>query len=145
MSEKGSNAIHNIMPAEVTIDNTKAFSISVGNITSRFTRDGVEYDLVSNCRFLSRLEMLEEQSCQLWKMLSMEVIYINDKISPILPFSGHKGMDFEGAGDFPRQSYKLLAYCLSQKGYQVKQDLPGTDDDRLVSEILTRNFSWLKA
>lgn len=145
MSEKGCNAIHNITPAEVTIKNSKAFSISVGNITSCFTRDGVEYELVANCRFLSRLEMLKGESCQLWKMLSMEVIYINDKISPILPFSGHEGLDFKGAGDFPRQSYKLLAYCLGQKGYQVKQDLFGTDDGRLVSEVLTRNFSWLKA
>lgn len=143
MSEKGSNAIHNIMPAEITIKNSKAFSISVGSITSRFTRNGVEYELVSNCRFLSRLEILEGQSYQLWNMLSMEVIYMNDKISPVLPFSGHNGVEFEGAANFPRQSYKLLAYCLSLKGYQVKQDLPGTDDERLVSEVLTRNLSWL--
>lgn len=143
MSKKGSNAIHNIIPVEVTINKSKAFSISVGNITSRFTHAKVEYELVSNCRFLSRLKMLEEKSGQLWKMLSMEVIYINDTISPVLPFPNHENMDLRGAGNFPRQSYKLLAYCLSQKGYQVKEDLPGTDDEYLVLEVLTRNLSWL--
>lgn len=145
MAEKGSNAIHNITPVEVIINGSKAFSISVGNIISRFVRGGAQYELVSNCRFLSRLTRLEGQSCQSWKMLSMEVIYINDKISPVLPASGTDIGNFEGADRFPRKSYKFLAYCLSEKGYKVKQDLPGTDNEQLVLEVLARNSHWLNA
>jgi hypothetical protein len=50
----------------------------------------------------------------MWKMLSMEVIYVNDKISPVLPLSGPA--DFKGAGDFPRQSYKIFSILLEPEG-----------------------------
>ena len=75
----------------------------------------------------------------------MEVIYINDKISPVLTASGTDIGNFEGADRFPRKSYKFLAYCLSEKGYKVKQDLPGTDNEQLVLEVLARNSHWLNA
>lgn len=44
----------------------------------------------------------------------MEVIYVNDKISPVLPLSGPA--DFKGAGDFPRQSYKIFSILLEPEG-----------------------------
>ena len=144
MSEKGSNAIHNITPVEVTINGSKAFSVSVGNITNRFSRNSSEYELVSNCRFLSRVERVDGQAGQIWKMLSMEVIYINDRISPVFPVLDSSNISFEGMGNFPRSSYKFLAYCLAEKGYQVKCDLPGVDDETLVAEVLNRNLFWLE-
>ena len=144
MSEAGSNAIHNITPVEVSLKGTKGFSISVGNIVSHFTKDGSEYELVSNCRFLSKVERIASEN-PLWRMLSMEVIYINDKISPVFPSLESKSLSIEGMATFPRKSYKFLAYCLADKGYQVKQDLPGVDDERLVTEVLNRNLSWLEA
>ena len=144
MSEAGSNAIHNITPVEVSFKGSKGFSVSVGNIVSRFTKEGTEYELVSNCRFLSRVERIATERHS-WKMLSMEVIYINDKISPVFPSLKSKSLSIGGMGAFPRKSYKFLAYCLSEKGYQVKQDLPGVDDERLVEEVLNRNLSWLEA
>ena len=144
MAENGSNAIHNITPVEITINGSKAFSISVGNILMRFTKNGTEYELVSKCRFLSRVERLAGQASQIWKMLSMEVIYINDAISQVIPDTMSGGFSFEEAGAFPRRSYRLLAYCLSEKGYPIKQDLPGVDDEKLVADVLDRNLSWVK-
>lgn len=142
MSAAGSNPVHNITPAEVTINGHRAFSVSVGDIVNRFTKDGSEYELDSKCRFLSRVEKVASGS-QPWKMLSMEVIYISDKILPVFPSSESKGLSIEGIGDFPRKSYQFLAYCLAEKGYQVKKDLPGVDDECLVAEVLSRNSSWL--
>lgn len=143
MSENGSNAIHNIAPVEVTIVGSKAFSVSVGSIVNRFTRNGSEYELLSNCRFLSRLERLTSQSDQTWKMLSLEVIYVNDKISSVSPNTGSSGSEI--VANFPRESYKFMAFLLAEKGYQVKQELPGVDDMPLVQKVLDRNMFWLES
>ena len=141
MSEADSNAIHNINPVEVSL---KEFSVSAGNIVSRFPKEGSEYELVSNCRFLSRFERIANESHS-WRVLSMEVIYINDKISPVFPSLESKSLSIGGMGAFPRKSYKFLAYYLSEKGYQLKQSIPGVNDERLVEEVLNRSLSWLDA
>ena len=73
MSEAGSNTIHNITPVEVSLKGSKGFSVSVGNIVNSFNKEGSGYELVSNCRFFSRVERSANES-HLWKTLSMQVI-----------------------------------------------------------------------
>ena len=144
MAQAGSSAMHHINPVEVTINGLKAFSVSVGNISSRFEKGGSEYELISNCRFLSRLAKVKDNEGGCWKMLSMDVIYQNDSISPVVPNGNPLEMDFPSLAGY-RQSYKLLSWLLAEKGYTVKKDLPGVDDEQSVRNVMSRSLEWLNA
>ncbi|KAL3483022.1 hypothetical protein BJX62DRAFT_249965 [Aspergillus germanicus] len=145
----GGSTIHTITPVDVRINDEKAFCVSVGSIISRFSSSGTDYDLVSHCRFLSRLQKDGDgdgdSGNRGWKMLSMEVIYIHDAIIPAIS----EDMDVElrdavDAGIATRESYKYLALLLGQKGYSVKDSLPGVDDPQRVETVMQKNLSWLK-
>jgi hypothetical protein len=145
----GGSTIHTITPVDVRINGAKAFSVSVGSIISRFSRDGTNYDLVSHCRFLSRLQKDGDGDSdggnKGWKMLSMEVIYIHDGIIPAIP--PDIDVEFRSAIDArtaTRESYKYLALVLGQKGYSVKNSLPGVDDPQRVEAVMQKNLSWLE-
>jgi hypothetical protein len=43
-----------------------------------------------------------------------------------------------------RKSYKCIAWILSQKGFQIKQDLPGVDDPASAEALMTEVFTWLR-
>lgn len=144
MAEQGSSSIHTINPVQITLNGDKAFSVSVGSIISRFSKDETDYDLVSQCRFLSRLERVGDDARRGWKMLSMEVIYVHDAITPAVPEELREDVySVIAEGRAPRESYRGLAYVLGEMGYQVKDTLPGTDDQSSVEAVLQRNQSWL--
>lgn len=144
MAEQGSSSIHTINPVQITLNGDKAFSVSVGSIISRFSKDEIDYDLVSQCRFLSRLERAGDDARRGWKMLSMEVIYVHDAIMPAVPAELREDVySVIAEGRAPRESYRGLAYVLGEMGYQVKDTLPGTDDQSSVEAVLQRNQSWL--
>ncbi len=50
---------------------TKALAVSIRSVTLRATVDGVEYDMVSCVRVVSRFECIEGEG----KVLTLEVIY----------------------------------------------------------------------
>ena len=144
MAQAGSSAMHNINPVEVTIVGQKAFSVSVGNISSRFEKGGSEYKLISNCRFLSRLTKADDNERGPWKMLSMEVIYLNDSISSVVPNAKPLEVDSTSLAGC-RQSYKFLSWLLAEKGYTAKKNLPGVDDEQSVRNVMSRSMEWLNA
>ena len=143
MASKGSSALHVINPVEVEIKGSKAFSISVGNITARFTSEKSEYELVSNCRFLSRLQRIDGPGGPVWKLLTMEVIYVHDSIVPVVPESG--SFDVKNVDSTMRKSYKFLSWLLAEKGNKVSNNLPGVDDEESVKDVMGRSSEWLNA
>ncbi|KAL3442488.1 hypothetical protein BJX65DRAFT_299000 [Aspergillus insuetus] len=141
----GGSTIHTITPVDVRINGGKAFCVSVGSIISRFSSGGVDYDLVSHCRFLSRLQKEGDSGNRGWMMLSMEVIYIHDGIIPAIP--ADIDVQFQAAvdaGTTTRESYKYLALVLLQRGYRVKDSLPGVDDPQRLEAVMQKNLSWLR-
>jgi hypothetical protein len=146
MAGQGTSSIHTINPVQITLNGDKAFSVSLGSIISRFSQDGVDYDLVSQCRFLSRLERAGEgeEARRGWKMLSMQVIYVQDAITPAFPVELRDDVnDAIGEGMASRESYRGLAYVLAQMGNPVTDTLPGTDDQGSVEALLQQNLSWV--
>lgn len=137
--------MHVIHPVEIGVNGAKAFSVSVGNITARFTRDEIEYDLVSTCRFLSRLERWNGPDEPAWKMLTMEVIYIHDSVIRVIPETWSSTFNLPHDDTHPRKSYKFLALLLAARGHKVNNDLPGVDDEQSVREVMDRNLNWLNA
>ncbi|KIW33927.1 uncharacterized protein PV07_00741 [Cladophialophora immunda] len=139
MAKAGTSSLHTIQPAEITLNGDKAFSQSVGTISTRMQRDSKEYELISRCRMLSKLRLVG----QWWYMLSMEVIYLQDSIVPVIPESFTSDADFARAISGKRKSYQLLAWVLEEHGLTINNKLPGSDDRESVEKVLGTNEAWL--
>lgn len=145
MASKGPTAIHAITPVDIDIRGFNAFAVSIGSISARFERAGFAYDLLSHCRFLSRLQKIDGLSGGVWKLLTMEVIYIYDSIIPAFPQKGQKLLTIENMSNTTRRSYKYLSWLLMEQGHEVDAHMPGVDDEESVKEVMDRNYSWLNS
>lgn len=137
MIKGGTKALHTITPVEIHVVGEKAFSESVGSIQIRLRLDDKEYDCVSNGRFISRLQKTDDG----WKLLSLVVIYDRDSLVPTMPSVSSLDFTFDFAK--LRESYKSLSWVMSQKGFQVDQTLPGTDNLDSVTELMNEGHAWL--
>jgi hypothetical protein len=135
MTTGGTGAVHTICPVDIHLNGTKALSESTGSISIRFQHSSVEYDCVSFTRFISCLELIQGE----WKLLSLRAIYDRDSITPVLP---RELQDLPFVQD-ARQSYKCIGWLLSRKGFDIKQDLPGTDDPAMSEKLMKESFDWL--
>ena len=137
--------MHTIQPVEIDLNGAKGFSQSVGTIATRFERDGKQYEMVSKCRMLSRLMLVQDASGteHHWYMLSMEVIYLQDNIFPVLPEPLSSDPDFARTMSKKRKSYQLLSAVLEGKGLTINDKLPGSDDKESVERVLGKNRKWL--
>lgn len=138
MSKGATNSMHTICPVEVYIDSDKALSESTGSIVMRFSYLGGDFECVSHARFISRLERVNGS----WKLLSLETIYDRDSIVPVVPAAQPVIIPVDEKGG--RKSYKCLTWILAQGGFQVRQDIPGTDIPDSVTALMSRNFAWLE-
>ena len=111
----------------------------------RYEQSHYAYDLVSQCRFLSRLQKIDRHNPGAWKLLKMEVIYIYDSILPAFPQSEHSPIIMEIMPAFTRSSYKYLSWLLMEQGRKVNSRMPGIDDDKLFMEVMDRNYNWLNS
>ncbi|KAE8332946.1 hypothetical protein BDV39DRAFT_215935 [Aspergillus sergii] len=135
MATGGTSAVHTICPVEIRLHGKKALSESTGSISIRFQHAGEWFDCVSYTRFISRLELVDDE----WKLLSLEAIYDRDFITPVIP---QRTADFNFPDD-TRESYKCISWVLAQKGFVVKQDLPGVDDSALSAQLMEASLTWL--
>ncbi|KAF9884525.1 hypothetical protein FE257_001713 [Aspergillus nanangensis] len=136
MSAGGTAAVHTIYPVEIHVNGNKAFTESTGSISIRFQHEGCTYDCVSFTRFISRLEAVNGE----WKLLTLDAIYDRDSIVPVVP---NAPVEFHIPHD-ARQSYKCISWLLSQKGFDIRQDLPGTDDTTACQKLLEGSLEWLQ-
>lgn len=136
MAAGGSRSVHNISPALVRMNAERALAESVGSILVRFDYKGVEYDLTSYTRFISRLERVDSQ----WKLLTLEALYEKDAIVPVLPNT--KCLDFTPP-DNSRESYKCLSWLLSQNGFTIDPTLPGADCPGSSETVIEEGVRWM--
>ncbi|KAK5046467.1 hypothetical protein LTR84_008270 [Exophiala bonariae] len=136
MSQGGVGAIHTINPVEVTIHGNKALSESTGNIQIRTQHEGQEYDLVSWTRFISRLARTPHG----WKLLTLDVIYDRDTLTSVVPTQGSV-IKLNDLGR--RKSYRCVSWVLSERGFQIKQSLPGTDWPESITNLMNSANHWL--
>ena len=132
---------HTFSPVEVQFNEsrTKGIAFSTGSVTIRLAYDGVEYDVVSWLRFVSKVQKLEDVG---WRLLSLEAIYDRDSLIPTSPIAGSSlppVIDTTSS----RASYKYLTWALTLRGYNVSQDLPGTDDEKRMKKCLDAAYGWL--
>ncbi|KAJ6024485.1 hypothetical protein N7540_005282 [Penicillium herquei] len=131
----GTDAVHTISPVEIHLNGNKALTESTGSISIRIQHGGEFFECISYNRFISRVELVGDG----WKLLSLEAIYVRDFITSVIPGR-------TASFDFPentRESYKCIGWVLAQKGFTIKQDLPGTDDPTSCARFMEANFTWL--
>ncbi|KAL5350667.1 hypothetical protein ACLOAV_004236 [Pseudogymnoascus australis] len=136
------NILHSSFdPVEIHVRGRRATSAAFCVITSLLTLDGVDYELASYMRLLTRLEKSESGQ---WHMLSLESIYVRDRIVTAFPGSGPNTLVMsEEVLAYPK-SYRHLALVMLYRGLKPKTDLPDEDDQEGVRQLLDRNRAFLE-
>lgn len=137
------NIIHSSFdPVEIYVRGQRATSEAFCLITSSLTLDGVEYELASYMRLLTRLEKLSESGQ--WRMLSLESIYVRDRLVTAIPGSESGMLTMsEEVQAFPK-AYRNLALVMRYRGLKPHPDLPHEDDQQGVRQLLDRNCAFLE-
>lgn len=148
MAAAGVNGLHSLQPVDIVINGSKAFAVSVGTISVRFQHNSAKYNLVSTCRFLSRLQVAQvaDRASEFeWRMLSIQMVYLQDMISPVVPESISCLSEFKQGTSTRRMSYGLLTWVMESKGKIINDKLPGADDEELVEKMMALNAAWVSS
>ena len=141
MAKSGTLASHTIQPVEVHIKGSKAVSVSTGSVQIRLILDDIEYDMTSWVIFLSRLSLVSSSRTAQWRLLSLEAVYDRDSIAATKPIvNTSRAIELSPNA---RPSYKYLEWVMSQRGYSVPHDLPGTDDREGMQAMMDGQLLWL--
>jgi hypothetical protein len=138
MHGRGTRSRHVILPTYLRIEGDRALAESLGQIHIRGKLEGVEYDLIGYCRFLSRVM----RTAGGWRLSTFEAIYDRDVIAPVNP-AQRLALDAKKLEGL-RPSYRFLSYTLALGGYQVNSELPGDDRPDLVQRLYQAADRWLK-
>ena len=132
---------HLITPTEIRVNGDRALVESLGEIHNRDVLDGVEVDTVQYCRFCSRVARMPDG----WRLVTFEGIYQKDVITPAVP-GARIPVDTDELRRL-RPPYRIWAYMLTRKGYDVPQDDDIVAEDRpdLVAAFYKDAERWLEA
>ncbi|KAI5458349.1 hypothetical protein BGZ63DRAFT_456961 [Mariannaea sp. PMI_226] len=138
--------MHDITPVTIQFGSsgTKALAESTGRIFARYPYQGVDMVMTNFVRLFTQLEKINTPEGHLWKMLSLECLYMFETLTPSLPQPLNKplSLDFSGL-EAARRSYKAVVWHIGTLGGSVRDDLPGIDEPETVKEIEDRNQAWV--
>lgn len=137
MAEKGRHSKHPIWPIEVRVNGDRALVESYSQIQNRSVIDGVEVDMTQYCRFFSQVVRSGGQ----WKFKSFEAIYGKDTITACDP--GATVPIVWSELDGLRPSYRIWAWAMIRRGYEVNPELLGDDRPDLVDAFYSEMDAWL--
>jgi hypothetical protein len=137
MMQRGRESIHLITPTDIRIKGDRALCESHAQIHNRSVIHDVEVDMVQYCRFYSRVV----RTPQGWRLASFDGIYHKDTIVPTNPTQSVQ-LDWEKLAQL-RPSYRIWAYAISLKGYDIAQDELGDDRPDLLEPFYAAAERWL--
>jgi hypothetical protein len=137
MLRRGRESIHLITPTDIRVNGDRALSESHAQIHNRSVIHDVEVDMVQYCRFYSRVVRTPAG----WRLASFDGIYHKDTIVPTNP-SQTVPIDWEKLKHL-RPSYRIWAYAISLKGYDIAQDELGDDRPDLLEPFYAAAEQWL--
>jgi SnoaL-like domain len=138
MLERGRHSLHLITPTHVRVNGDRALVESLGEIHNRSSIEGVEVDTTMYCRFFSRVRRTEAG----WRLASFDGIYHKDVIAPVIP-GERVPIDWERIRRL-RPSYRVWAYMISLRGYEIGQDELGDDRPDLLDPFYAAAERWLR-
>jgi hypothetical protein len=129
---------HLITPTRFELCGRRALIDSYAEIHNRDELDGVEVDMLMYCRFFS----LARKTQAGWKLASFDGIYAKDLIWPVNPAAS---LPFEWSElERFRPSYRVWAYTLSLKGYDIGQEELGEDRPEQLKGFIVEATRWLE-
>jgi hypothetical protein len=137
MAQRGRESIHLIAPSEIRVNGDRALCESNAQIVNRSVLHDVEVDMAQYCRFFSRVVRTPDG----WRLASFDGIYHKDTIAPVNP-GDTVPIDWDVLRDL-RPSYRIWAYAISLKGYQIGQDELGDDRPDLLEPFYAAAERWL--
>jgi hypothetical protein len=138
MANRGRLSRHLITPTYVQVDGDRALTDSYGEIHNRERVAEVEVDILMYCRFFSRVVRTEEG----WRLASFDGIYLKDQLTPVDP-GASLPLDWAEVERFPRPSYRVWAYTLSLKGYEIGTEELAEDRPEQIEEFMRAAEEWL--
>jgi hypothetical protein len=90
------------------------------------------------CRFCSRVQRTPDG----WRLASFEAIYQKDTIAPVNP-ADTVPIDWDELAGF-RPAYRIWAWAMVRRGYEVRDDLLGDDRPDLVEAFYAAEAHWLE-
>lgn len=113
-SKKMTNpAPHKIYNTQVWIKNDRAVAIMQATIQTRTIINGVEMELNSDAKLVTRVERIDGK----WYINAFEGVYEKDSLMPVVP-SKNADVPAELLANF-RKSYACLALSLTLNGYEI--------------------------
>ena len=125
------------MPAEIDVRGSKALAQSWCIIDTRFDYKEGELDAKTYVRLFNQCEKVDGR----WKLLTLEIIYLRDLITPVYPAKEPDFGDLSGL----RKSYRFTAWMVAQRGLTIRNDLAGQDDPKSMEDLVNRNQAWIEA
>ena len=136
--QRGRHTKHLITPTNIRINGDRALVESYGEIHFRDDLEGVEVDTIMYCRFFSRVRRTADG----WRLASFEGIYQRDVITPVDPAESLP-VDWNELRRL-RPSYRVWAYTLGRRGYDVSSEKVGDDRPDLVAAFYAAADRWLE-
>jgi hypothetical protein len=137
MAQRGRHSKHPIAPIWARISGDRALVESNAEIQNRSIIEGIEVDTVQYCRFFSRVRRTPAG----WRLVSFEGIYTKDTIAPTDP-ADQLPIDWEAMRKL-RSSYRVWAYLMALRGYEVSQEKIGDDRPDLLEAFYAHAEHWL--
>jgi hypothetical protein len=137
MARRGRESVHLITPTDIRVNGDRALSESHAQIHNRSVLGDVEVDMVQFCRFFSRVARTPAG----WRLASFDGIYHKDTIVPVNPGDAVP-IDWAQLRHL-RPSYRIWAYAISLKGYEIGQDELGDDRPDLLEPFYAAAARWL--
>ncbi len=139
MMQRGRHSLHLITPTHVRVNGDRALVESLGEIHNRSSIEGVEVDTIMYCRFFSRVRRTDQG----WRLASFDGIYHKDVIAPVNP-DERLPVDWERLMSL-RPSYRVWAYMISLRGYEIGGEELGDDRPDLLEPFYAEAERWLEA
>ncbi|HEX4033576.1 MAG TPA: nuclear transport factor 2 family protein [Solirubrobacteraceae bacterium] len=138
MAERGRHSKHPISPIWARVNGDRGLVESNAEIQNRGVIEGIEIDTVQFCRFFSRVRRTDAG----WRLVSFEGIYTKDTITATNP-ADSLPLDWDALREL-RPSYRVWAYLMMLRGYEVSQEKIGDDRPDLLSEFYANADHWLE-
>lgn len=137
--QRGRASKHLVTPTEIRVNGDRALVESLGEIHNRGEIDGVGVDTIQYCRFFCRVVRTGDG----WRLKAFEALYQKDVMTPVVPGETIP-LDVDELRSL-RPAYRIWAYMLTRKGYDVPQDDEIVSEDRpdLVAKFYAAAEHWL--
>ncbi|WP_298283575.1 nuclear transport factor 2 family protein [Novosphingobium sp.] len=129
---------HLMFPMDARIEKDRAVVESDAMIQVRMTKDEVEFDLETCCRFLSWARRTAEG----WRLVTFDCIYLKDTLRTLDP-EVQLPIDWQDIAK-RRPSYRFLDWLLGASGYPIDQNLAGIDRPETVAALYAEAEDWLE-